>query len=76
MQFVLQKYFSAAHKSAQYYSARLVGREEHTDEENAHVFFSGPTFPQWAIDKLGYPEEGIAHGGIAAGFHMPADDRV
>ena len=47
-----------------------------TDEENAHAFFSGPTFPQWAIDKLGYPEEGIAHGGVAAGFNMPAENRV
>jgi hypothetical protein len=47
-----------------------------TDTENALAFFSGPTFPQWAIDKLGYPEEGIAHGGVAAGFNMPAENRV
>ena len=34
-------------------------------------FFSGPTFPQYAIDTLGYPPEGIEQNGFARGFQMP-----
>ena len=37
---------------------------------NALDFFSGPTFPQYAIDTLGYPPEGIGQNGIAPGFNM------
>jgi hypothetical protein len=38
---------------------------------NALDFFSGPIFPQYAIDMLGYPPEGIGQNGIAPRFNMP-----
>jgi hypothetical protein len=34
-------------------------------------FFGGPTFPQYAIDSLGYPPEGTGQNGIAHGFNIP-----
>ena len=34
-------------------------------------FFGGPTFPQYAIDMLGYPSEGIEQNGFARGFQPP-----
>jgi hypothetical protein len=46
------------------------------NRDNALTFFSGPTFPQWAIEKLGYPVEGITRGGYAAGFNLAAEGNV
>lgn len=44
--------------------------------ENASDFFTGPTFPQYAIDQLGYPADGIpGQHGIAPGFNMPEAER-
>jgi len=37
-------------------------------------FFSGPTFPTYAIDQLGYPAGGIDVNGIAAHFNLPEND--
>lgn len=34
-------------------------------------FFGGPMFPQYAIDMLGYPSEGIGQNGFARGFEPP-----
>ena len=45
--------------------------------ENAECaldFFSGPTFPTYAIDQLGYPAGGIDVNGIAAHFNLPEND--
>jgi hypothetical protein len=46
------------------------------NRESALTFFSGPTFPQWAIEKLGYPMEGITRSGYAAGFNLAAERNV
>jgi hypothetical protein len=46
------------------------------NRDNALTFFSGPIFPQWAIEKLGYPAEGITRGGYAAGFNVAAEGNI
>jgi hypothetical protein len=48
----------------------------HKNRDSALTFFSGPTFPQWAVEKLGYPLEGITRGGYAAGFNVAAEGNV
>jgi hypothetical protein len=42
--------------------------------ENALDFFSGPTFPPYAIEQLGYPSFDINGGGYAPGFNLPVED--
>ena len=42
--------------------------------EHALDFFSGPTFPAYAIEQLGYPALGINGGGYAPGFNPPVGD--
>jgi hypothetical protein len=37
-------------------------------------FFSGPSFPPYAIEQLGYPTSGINGGGYANGFNLPVED--
>jgi len=34
-------------------------------------FFSGPAFPQYAIDMLGYPSDGTGQNGVAPSFNVP-----
>jgi hypothetical protein len=34
-------------------------------------FLSGPTFPAYAVDTLGYPAGGINANGMSAHFHLP-----
>jgi hypothetical protein len=41
------------------------------NRECALEFFSGPTFPPYAIEQLGYPNEPLGQGGIAPGFNPP-----
>jgi hypothetical protein len=61
----------------------IVNVYENTDQtwysnntENATDFFTGPTFPQYAIDQLGYPADEIpGQNGIAPGFNMPDEER-
>jgi hypothetical protein len=43
--------------------------------ECALDFFSGPTFPTYAIDQLGYPAGGIDGKGIAAHLNLPENDK-
>jgi hypothetical protein len=39
--------------------------------DSALDFFSGPTFPAYAVDTLGYPAGGINANGMSAHFHLP-----
>ena len=42
--------------------------------ENALDFFSGPTFPPYAVEQLGYASFDINGGGYAPGFNLPVED--
>lgn len=37
-------------------------------------FFSGPLFPIYAIENLGFPANGLSWNGIAAGFNLTVKD--
>jgi hypothetical protein len=39
--------------------------------ESALDFFTGPLFPTYAVDTLGYPSSGANNPGFAAGFNLP-----
>lgn len=41
------------------------------NQEIAGHFFSGPTYPQVAIDSLGYPNNGDGGGAFQPGFNAP-----
>jgi hypothetical protein len=38
---------------------------------SALAFISGPLFPIYAVEQLGYPSNGLDCNGIAAGFNLP-----
>jgi hypothetical protein len=38
------------------------------------TFFTGPTFPPYAIEQLGYPSFNINGGGYAPGFNLAIED--
>lgn len=40
--------------------------------DSALDFFSGPSFPAYAVEKLGYPSDGPGNPGFAAGYNLPA----
>jgi hypothetical protein len=41
------------------------------NRESALNFFSGPLFPVYAMEQLGYPSNGLDRNGIAARFNLP-----
>jgi hypothetical protein len=37
-------------------------------------FFSGPLFPIYAVEQLGYPSNGLDRNGFAAGFNLSVEN--
>jgi hypothetical protein len=38
-------------------------------------FFSGPLFPIYAVEQLGYPSNGLDRNGIATRFTLPIENK-
>jgi hypothetical protein len=46
------------------------------NHESVSNFFSGPTFPQYAVDQLGFPPMVMNENGIAVGFNIDANNQA